>query len=47
VTALSPAASLSPREAEDEWQGALRDLRRDGARAREVRLARPARGRPR
>jgi hypothetical protein len=36
VTALSPSTSLTPREAEEEWQKGLYDLRRDGARPREV-----------
>jgi hypothetical protein len=38
VTALSPASNLTLRETEAEWQRGLNDIRRDGARPREVRM---------
>jgi len=37
VTALSPSSTLSPSEAQTEWDSALHHLRRDGARPKEVR----------
>jgi hypothetical protein len=36
VTALSPLVNLSPVEADAEWEKGIHDLRRDGARPREV-----------
>ena len=36
VTALTPLSSLSATEAQKEWEKAIHDLRKDGARPREV-----------
>ena len=36
VTALSPLSTLSPAEAKAEWDKAVHQLRRDGARSKEV-----------
>ncbi|KAG5343106.1 hypothetical protein C0989_000096 [Termitomyces sp. Mn162] len=42
VFSIRPHSALAPRDAQAEWTTALDHLRRDGARPKQVRLARPA-----